>query len=57
MSEQSFLNSIFDLAARVKGTSLTSNEQTLIRENFNKSTGSAYERASEAIEDSASGRQ
>lgn len=51
MSEQTFKNSIFKVAVKLKGSALTVNEQSEIVRYFNESKKSTdFERAKEAIE-------
>lgn len=50
VSDKEFLKTIVDVAARVKGASITEQERQRIIELFNQEKGSAYERAVTAIE-------
>jgi hypothetical protein len=51
MSEKLFVDSIIEVAKEIKGSNITESEKKLIIENFNKKSGSAYERAKTAIEE------
>lgn len=51
MPEKEFVKSMIEVAAKVKGGSITEAEKSEIIKAFNSKKGSAYERAKESIEE------
>lgn len=51
MPEREFVNSIIEVATKLKGSQITAEEKDLIIKSFNSKSGTPYEKAKAAIEE------
>ena len=49
MSDQSLLRAIYRVAERIKGAELTPDERQAIVDEFNRASGTAFDRATQAV--------